>query len=99
MNRLGNFIGMPSLVENTTIGLQDTDQGRNLEESRALAEQGFGMLKEFIEKTPDEAWMELIETPFFGTVPRVTMFSHILNHNYYHLGQLGLTLAKGGLDF
>lgn len=98
MNRLCNFIGVPSAVENTTIGQQDTGQGHDLAASRALAEQGFEMLKSYIANTPDEAWMELIDTPFFGRVPRVRMFSHILFHNYYHIGQLGLTLAKGGLD-
>jgi len=98
MIRLGYFIGMPTAVENTTIGQQDTGQGRDLEASRILAEQGFGMLKEFIAKTPDEAWMEPIETPFFGTVPMVKMFSHILYHNYYHMGQVGLTLAKSGVE-
>jgi hypothetical protein len=60
-----------------------------------MAVQGFRMLKNYIETTPNEAWMELIETPFFGTVPWVRMFSHILFHNYCHIGQLGLTLAKG----
>jgi uncharacterized damage-inducible protein DinB len=98
MIRLGNFIGVPSNVENTTIGQQDKGQGRNIEASRALAEQGFEMLRNYIDSTPDTAWMELIETPFFGTVPRVRMFSHILFHNYYHIGQLGLTLAKGELN-
>ncbi|HEY4323689.1 MAG TPA: DinB family protein [Mucilaginibacter sp.] len=95
MNRLGWFLGITTNIENTTIGQNDTGQGRNLEASRLLAEQDFAMLKNFVETTPDDTWLEPVETPFFGTVSKARFFAFILFHNSYHLGQLGLTLVKG----
>lgn len=95
MNRLGWFLGISSDIENTTMGQNDSGQGKDIEASRLLAEQGFEMLKNYVENTPDAAWLETIETPFFGTVSKARFFAHILFHNSYHMGQLGLTLAKG----
>jgi uncharacterized damage-inducible protein DinB len=95
MNRFGLFLGMPTNAENTTIGQNDTGQGKDIEASRLFAEQGFAMLKNYIENTSDDTWLEPVETPFFGTVSKARFFAHILFHNSYHLGQLGLTLAKG----
>jgi uncharacterized damage-inducible protein DinB len=98
MNRFGYFLGIMVNVENTTIGEKDDGRGSDIETSRRLAEQGFEMLKNYIETTPDETWLETIETPFFGTVSRARLFAHILFHNAYHQGQVGLTLARGGMS-
>ena len=95
MNRLGFFLGVPTDIQNTTMGQSDEGQGRDLEASRLLVEQGFDMLHTYVENTPDSAWLDPVETPFFGTISRARFFSHILNHNSYHLGQVALTLVKG----
>jgi hypothetical protein len=95
MNRLALFLGIPTEAENTTIGQKDAGQGKDIEASRRLAEHGFDMLKKYVENTADDTWLETIDTPFFGTVSKARFFAHILFHNYYHLGQLGLTLARG----
>ena len=52
------------------------------------------MLRDLIENTPDEKWLEIIETPFFGDVPRIRLFSHALFHPSDHAGQISLILAK-----
>jgi uncharacterized damage-inducible protein DinB len=61
------------------------------------------MQKEFLQNiitqnqlTPDEEWLGLIDTPFFGKVTRLRLFSHVLFHNSHHCGQISLTLSKGG---
>jgi uncharacterized damage-inducible protein DinB len=94
-NRFGFFFGIPTDVQNTTMGKADEGQGRNLEESRLLVEGGYAMLRKYVENTPDLAWQDPIETPFFGTVTRARLFSHVLFHNSYHAGQIALTLKKG----
>jgi uncharacterized damage-inducible protein DinB len=95
MNGLGTFLGFPSDVGNTTMGLQDHGQGKDLDQSRLLAERGFAMLEQCVENTGDEQWLELVDTPFFGPISRIRFFSHVLHHNSYHLGQVALTLARG----
>lgn len=95
MNLFGLFFGLPSAVQNTTMGQTDTGQGHDINASRQLIEQGFDRLQHYAENTPDTAWLDPIETPFFGTVSRVRLFAHILFHNSYHAGQIGLTLARG----
>jgi uncharacterized damage-inducible protein DinB len=97
MNRLGYFLGVPTEIQNTTMGHTDNGQGKNLDTSRLLVEQGFEMLQKYVENTPASAWLDLIETPFFGTVSRARLFSHILFHNTYHSGQISLTLVRGGI--
>jgi uncharacterized damage-inducible protein DinB len=93
-NRFGWFFGIPADVPNTTMGQTDTGQGQDIAASRQLLEQGYAMLIKYIEDTPDSAWLDPIDTPFFGTVSRIRLFSHILFHNSYHAGQVGLTLAR-----
>jgi uncharacterized damage-inducible protein DinB len=95
MNLFGLFFGLPVQVQNSTMGKTDEGQGHNLEESHQLIEQGYQMLQAYVESQPDSAWLETIETPFFGTVSRMRLFSHILYHNSYHAGQIGLTLKRG----
>lgn len=90
----GNFFGIPSRIQNTTMGQQDEGQGKNLKESEELIENGFKMLHQIIETTVEESWRDLIDTPFFGKVSKSKLFSHILFHNTYHAGQIGLTLKR-----
>ena len=52
------------------------------------------MLEQIITSTPDAAWFEPVETPFFGTVSKARLFSHILYHNSYHAGQIALTIKR-----
>lgn len=90
----GYFFGMPSEVVNTTMGQQDEGQGNNCDETKALLDKGFLMLEKLIENTPEGGWNETIDTPFFGTVSKARLFAHILYHNSYHAGQIGLTLKR-----
>ncbi len=91
----GTFFGKTTDVQNTTIGETDNGQGENITESKELIESGYQMLQDLIENTPDEKWFETVETPFFGSVPRVKLFSHTLFHASSHAGQISLILAKG----
>ena len=95
INMFGLFFGVPSDVQNTTMGQPDTGQGEDVEKSKILIEQGYGMLRNLVENTPDSAWLDAIDTPFFGSVSRAKLFSHILFHNSHHAGQIILTLKKG----
>lgn len=95
MLQFGYFFGMPSEIQNTTLGKQDEGQGKNFEESKKLMEQGFKLLEEIIESVPSSGWSEIVETPFFGAVSRTRLFSHILYHNSYHAGQIALALKRG----
>lgn len=95
INMFGVFFGIPTEVQNTTMGQTDTGNDYDLESSRALIEKGYGMLQKLIEDTPDSGWLEQIETPFFGTVSKVRLFSHILYHNSHHCGQISITLERG----
>ena len=90
----GNFFGIHSRIQNTTMGQQDEGQGKNLKESKELIKNGFKMLHQIIETTEEESWRDLIDTPFFGKVSKSKLFSHILFHNTYHAGQIGLTLKR-----
>jgi uncharacterized damage-inducible protein DinB len=95
MLQFGYFFGMPSEIQNTTLGKQDEGQGKNFEESKKLMEQGFKLLEEIIESIPSSGWSEIVETPFFGAVSKTRLFSHILYHNSYHAGQIALALKRG----
>ena len=91
----GYFFGMPSEVQNTTMGKLDEGQGNDFEHGKTLIEKGFKMLEEIIENTSDTGWSEIIQTPFFGAVSKAKLFSHVLYHNSYHAGQIGLSLKRG----
>lgn len=97
MNMFGYFFSMPTDVQNTTMGKPDEGQGKNLEESRHLVEKGYALLQTVIDNTPNGGWFQPVETPFFGTVSKARLFSHVLYHNSYHAGQIGLTLKRGKL--
>lgn len=98
MNLFGFFFGIPTDIPNSTMGRQDTGQSYDLETSRAFVEQGYQMLKNLVDDTPEESWMDPVDTPFFGTVSKIRLFSHVLFHNAHHAGQISMTLAKGTLD-
>ena len=95
MLMFGYFFGKPSDIQNTTMGKQDEGQGQDFEESKKLIEQGFKLLEEIIESTPSSGWSEIVETPFFGALSKTRLFSHVLYHNSYHAGQIGLALKRG----
>ena len=95
MLMFGYFFGKPSNIQNTTMGKQDEGQGKDFEESKKLIEQGFKLLDEIIESTPILEWSEIVQTPFFGAVSKVRLFSHILYHNSYHSGQIALAIKRG----
>ncbi len=94
MLMFGYFFGMPSEVANTTMAQQDTGQGADVAATKDLLDKGFAMLEQLIENTPSGGWSETIDTPFFGTVSKAKLFAHILYHNSYHAGQIGLTLKR-----
>jgi uncharacterized damage-inducible protein DinB len=95
MHLFGQFFGIPTEVQNTTMGNEDTGRDFDVGESRRLVEQGYGMLERLVEDTPDPTWHDIVETPFFGSVSRARLFAHVLYHTAYHAGQIGLTLARG----
>ena len=95
MNLFGYFFGIPSEIPNTTMGQQDIDQDFDLETSQSYVAKGYEMLKKLVEETTDEDWLTQIDTPFFGKVSKVRLFSHVLFHNSHHAGQISLTLSKG----
>jgi len=97
INLFGWFLGLPTEVQNTTMGYQDTGQGLNVAESHALVQQGYERLEKYVNETSDDAWLDPVDTPFFGTVTRMRLFSHILFHNSHHAGQISLTLSRGGI--
>jgi uncharacterized damage-inducible protein DinB len=95
MLMFGYFFDKPSDIRNTTMGKQDEGQGQDFEESKKLIEQGFKLLDEIVESTPISEWSEIVQTPFFGAVSKVRLFSHILYHNSYHSGQIALAIKRG----
>jgi len=95
MNLFGAQLGFPTDVKNTTIGQTDTGQGVDVEFSRQLISRGYGVLKDLVENSADEDWLKPVDTPFFGTVPRIRLFAHTLFHTSHHAGQISLTLARG----
>ena len=66
----------------------------NIKESQDLIEQGYETLNKIINTTSEEGWFELVDTPFFGSVTKAKLFSHVLFHNTYHAGQIGLTIKR-----
>jgi uncharacterized damage-inducible protein DinB len=95
INMFGLFFGIQTEIQNTTIGQIDTGKDYDIKTSRVLIDTGFGMLKKLVEETPDTNWLDQIDTPFFGTVSKARLFSHILYHNSHHCGQISMTLEKG----
>lgn len=90
----GYFFGIPSDVGNSTMGQQDTGQGADVEETKNILDKGYSMLAQLIENTPADGWSDIIDTPFFGPVSKARLFAHILYHNSYHAGQIGMILKR-----
>jgi uncharacterized damage-inducible protein DinB len=97
INLFPTFFGLKTEVQDTTMGRTDTGQGRNIEQSRQLVKNGYDLLAQIIETTPERDWLDMIDTPFFGKVTQLRLFSHILFHTSHHAGQISLTLAKGSI--
>jgi len=95
MHLISQFFGIPTTVQNTTMGEKDTGKVYQWEESKKLVEEGYQLLENLIENLSEKEWMETIDTPFFGTISRAKLFGHILYHNSYHCGQITLTLKRG----
>ena len=95
MNLFGQFFGTPTDVINTTIGQTDNGQVLDVAYSRQLISRGYDVLKDVVENSAEEDWLEPVDTPFFGTVTRIRLFAHVLFHNSHHAGQISMTLAKG----
>jgi uncharacterized damage-inducible protein DinB len=91
----GQFFGIATDVKNTTMGQTDNGQPFDVDYSRDLISRGYEMLKGLIQNSADEDWLKPVDTPFFGTVPRIRLFAHVLFHTSHHAGQISLTLAKG----
>jgi uncharacterized damage-inducible protein DinB len=91
----GQFFGVSTNVTNTTMGQTDTGQHFDVEHSRELISRGYEMLRSLIQNSADEDWLKPVDTPFFGTVPRIRLFAHVLFHTSHHAGQISLTLARG----
>ncbi|HVS92932.1 MAG TPA: DinB family protein [Mucilaginibacter sp.] len=97
MNLFTTFFGLATDVQNTTMGATDTGQGKNIDESRQMVAKGYELLERLIKNTPEDDWLSIIDTPFFGKVTRLRLFSHVLFHTSHHAGQISLTLSKGGI--
>jgi hypothetical protein len=95
INLFGAMLGVPTDVKNTTMGQTDNGQGVDVERSRQLISRGYGVLREIVEHSADEDWLKPVDTPFFGTVSRIRLFSHALFHTSNHAGQISLTLVRG----
>ena len=95
INMFGLFFGLPTDVTNTTMGQVDTGQEFDLEVSRYLIEPGYSRFENYINNSTESSWLELIDTPFFGRVSKVRLFSHVLFHNAHHAGQISMTLNRG----
>jgi uncharacterized damage-inducible protein DinB len=95
LHLFGQFFGVATDVKNTTMGQTDNGQSYPVNQSKELIERGYQMLNRLIEASSDEDWLKPVDTPFFGTVSRVRLFSHILFHTSNHAGQISLTLARG----
>ncbi|HVW12710.1 MAG TPA: DinB family protein [Mucilaginibacter sp.] len=97
MNLFTTFFGLTTDVQNTTMGETDTGQGKNIDESRQMVANGYALLDRLIKNTPEDDWLSMIDTPFFGKVTRLRLFSHVLFHTSHHAGQIALTLSKGSV--
>lgn len=95
INLFGTFFGVSTDIQPTTLGQTDDGQGLNIEESTRLIENGYEMLRKLVETTSDSDWFEMLETPFFGKISRIRLFTHVLYHNSHHTGQISLILANG----
>ena len=64
LNLFGQLLGVPTDVQNTTIGQTDKGQHSDISYSRELIERGYRMLRDLVENSAEEDWLKPIETPF-----------------------------------
>jgi uncharacterized damage-inducible protein DinB len=96
INLFVQFLGVPTNVENTTIGRVDTGQHQaDTRHSRELIARGYQSLQHLVENSSEKDWLKPVDTPFFGTVSRARLFAHALFHTSHHAGQIALTLSRG----
>jgi len=62
MHLFGQFFGTPTDVKNPTMGQTDNGQAFDVATSRRLISSGYAMLKELIENSADEDWLEPVDT-------------------------------------
>lgn len=94
-NLLAQFYGYKTNVEGTTLNQTDTGAYYDMEMSHRLFEQAYANLEQLVNETPDHAWLEEIETPWFGNISRIKLFSITLFHNAHHCGQIASAIVKG----
>ncbi len=95
LNLFGQILGTATDVKSTTIGKTDEGQVFDVAYSRELIERGYQVLRDMVQNSNEEDWLKPVDTPFFGSVPRVRLFAHALFHTSHHAGQISLTLSKG----
>ncbi len=95
INLIGEFFGYETNVVATTIGQKDTGVQYDLDVSKAYFEDGYTTFKKLVLHTTDHEWLEEIETPWFGNITRIRLFSIALFHNSHHCGQISSAILKG----
>ena len=75
----------------------ESDSGReyDLKTSRNIFEQGYKTLEKLVNETNGNDWLEEIETPWFGKISRIKLYSLTLFHNAHHCGQIATAIKKG----
>lgn len=94
-NLIGGFLGCETDIEGTTLGRQDTGIQYDLEMSHIYFERGYNMLRKLVDETTDDKWLQEIDTPWFGRLSRIKLFSIVLFHNSHHCGQISSAILKG----
>lgn len=94
MHLFGTFFGIQTPIQNTTMGQIDVGARFDLEESNALIEKGYILFENLVKEQKSGFWLEDIETPFFGKVSKVRLFSHVMYHNAHHAGQISMILSN-----
>ncbi|MCW9708322.1 DinB family protein [Fodinibius salsisoli] len=94
-NLMAQFFGYETDVEGSTMGQEDTGKDYDLETSRMLVEEGYTTLEKLVNETPDNEWLEEVDTSWFGKISRINLFSITLFHNAHHCGQIASAIVKG----
>lgn len=92
---IAQFFGYKTNVKGTTIGQNDTGKVYDLNESKAIFEQGYQTLEKLVNETNEKAWLEEIETTWFGKISRIKLYTILMLHNSHHCGQIASAIAKG----
>lgn len=92
---IAQFFGYQTDVEGTTMGQSDSGKYYDLKTSQNIFEQGYKTLEKLVNNTSENEWIEEIETPWFGKISRIKLYSLILFHNAHHCGQIASAIVKG----